>query len=82
MGSRGFSQIFEVQRKPDQVAHPNDQDAKHSCIHVNCAAFKLECLSLKHKLSHFAMCRKLLINATQSAYAELQRRRSGAVAPA
>jgi SRSO17 transposase len=37
-----------------------------------CAAFKLACLSLKHKLSPFAMCRKLLINASQAAYAELQ----------
>ncbi|MFN9748566.1 MAG: hypothetical protein ACK53K_03510 [Burkholderiales bacterium] len=43
-----------------------------------CSAFKLECLSLKNKLSLFAMCRKLLINATQSAYAELQRLRSAA----
>jgi hypothetical protein len=43
-----------------------------------CLAFKLECLSLKNKLSLFAMCRKLLINATQSAYAELQRLRSAA----
>lgn len=38
-----------------------------------CAAFKLACLSLKNKLSPFAMCRKLLINASQAAYAELQR---------
>jgi len=29
-----------------------------------CAAFKLECLSLKNKLSPFALCRKLLINAS------------------
>jgi hypothetical protein len=41
-----------------------------------------ECLSLKNKLSPFAMCRKLLINATQSAYAEWQRLRSAAAAPA
>jgi hypothetical protein len=43
-----------------------------------CAAFKLECLSLKNKLSPFAMCRKLLINASQAAYAELQRFRAAA----
>lgn len=36
-----------------------------------CAAFKLECLSLKNKLSPFALCRKLLINASRSAYDEL-----------
>jgi hypothetical protein len=36
-----------------------------------CAAFKLECLSLKKKLSPFALCRKLLINASRSAYDEL-----------
>ena len=36
-----------------------------------CAAFKLECLSLKKKVSPFALCRKLLINASRSAYDEL-----------
>jgi len=36
-----------------------------------CAAFKLECLSFKNKLSPFALCRKLLINASRSAYDEL-----------
>jgi hypothetical protein len=36
-----------------------------------CAAFKLECLSLKHKVSPFALCRKLLINASRSAYDQL-----------
>ena len=43
-----------------------------------CAAFKLECLSLKNKLSPFAMCRKLLIKASQTAYAELQFLRAAA----
>ena len=38
-----------------------------------CATFKLECLSIKSKLNPFALCRKLLINASRSAYAELQR---------
>lgn len=37
-----------------------------------CATFKLECLSLKSKLNPFALCRKLLINASRAAYAELQ----------
>jgi hypothetical protein len=37
-----------------------------------CAAFKLECLSIKTKLNPFALCRKLLINASRSAYAQLQ----------
>jgi hypothetical protein len=36
-----------------------------------CAVFKLECLSLKNKLNPFALCRKLLINASRSAYDEL-----------
>lgn len=43
-----------------------------------CAAFKLACLSLKNKLNPFALCRKLLINASQAAYAELQRLRAAA----
>jgi hypothetical protein len=36
------------------------------------AAFKLECLSITNRLNPFAFCRKLLINATRSAYTELQ----------
>jgi hypothetical protein len=35
------------------------------------ATFKLECLSITHKLNPFALCRKLLINASRSAYAQL-----------
>ena len=31
------------------------------------ATFKLECLSIPHKLNPFALCRKLLINASRSA---------------
>lgn len=43
------------------------------------AAFKLECLSSKKKLNPFALCRKLLINASRAAYAELcQLRAAGA----
>ena len=43
-----------------------------------CAAFKLECLGLKNKLSPFALCRKLLINASRSAYDELLQLRAAA----
>ena len=43
-----------------------------------CATFKLECLSLKNKLNPFALCRKLLINASRTAYAELQQLRATA----
>jgi hypothetical protein len=35
------------------------------------AVFKLECLKLKHKLNHFALRVKLLINATRQAYSKL-----------
>ena len=41
-----------------------------------CAAFKLECLSLKHKINPFALCRKLLVQANQAALAELARLRA------
>lgn len=37
-----------------------------------CAAFKLECLGIANKSSPFALCRKLLINASRTAYAQLQ----------
>lgn len=43
-----------------------------------CAAFKLECLSIKNKLNPFALCRKLLINASRTAYAQLQQFRAAA----
>ena len=42
------------------------------------ATFKLECLSIKNKLNPFALCRKLLINASRTAYAELQQFRAAA----
>ena len=42
------------------------------------ATFKLECLSISSKLNPFALCRKLLINASRSAYAQLQLFRAAA----
>ena len=38
-------------------------------------AFKLECLSIKNKRNPFALCRKLLIKASRTVYAELQQLR-------
>ncbi|MDF1485165.1 hypothetical protein PY257_08225, partial [Ramlibacter sp. H39-3-26] len=35
------------------------------------ATFRLECLSIMNKLNPFALCRKLLINASRTAYAQL-----------
>lgn len=43
-----------------------------------CAAFKLECLSIKASLSPFTLCRKLLINASRTAYEQLQLFRAAA----
>ena len=42
------------------------------------ATFKLECLSITNKLNSFALCRKLLINASRTAYAQLQLLRAAA----
>ena len=42
------------------------------------ATFKLECLSITNKLNPFALCRKLLINASRAAYAQLQLFRAAA----
>ena len=42
------------------------------------ATFKLECLGIANKLNPFALCRKLLINASRSAYAQLQLFRAAA----
>jgi hypothetical protein len=42
------------------------------------AAFKLQCLSIKTRINPFALRLKLLINASRSAYAELQQWRATA----
>jgi hypothetical protein len=42
------------------------------------ATFKLECLGIANKLNPFALCRKLLINASRTAYAQLQMLRAAA----
>jgi len=42
------------------------------------AVFKLECLSIKARINPFALRLKLLINASRSAYAELQQWRATA----
>jgi hypothetical protein len=36
------------------------------------ATFKLTCLGIANKLNPFALCRKILINASRSAYAPLE----------
>jgi hypothetical protein len=43
-----------------------------------CAAFKFATLSIRNNLNPFALCRKLLINASRSAYEQLQILRSAA----
>ena len=43
-----------------------------------CATFKLECLSLQKRLNPFALCRKLLLNASRAAYQELLLMRAAA----
>lgn len=43
-----------------------------------CAALKLQTLSIKTKLNPFALCRRLLINASRTVYAELQQLRAAA----
>ena len=42
------------------------------------ATFKLECLGIANKLNPSALCRKLLINASRTAYAQLQLFRAAA----
>ena len=42
------------------------------------ATFKLDCLGIANKLDPFALCRKLLINASRTAYAQLQLFRAAA----
>jgi hypothetical protein len=38
-----------------------------------CAVFKLECLKIKHKINHFALRAKFLLNANRQAYCQLQK---------
>ena len=40
------------------------------------AVFKLECLTMRHKLNHFALRAKLLLKATRQAYEQLQAMRA------
>jgi hypothetical protein len=79
-------EVFHKSLKSNaSLAKSPTQTTKTQSNHVFmsiCAAFKLECLSLKNKLSPFAMCRKLLINPSQAAYAELRRLRAAAAAAA
>ena len=42
------------------------------------ATFKLESLGITNKLNPFALCRKLLINASRTAYVQLQLFRAAA----
>ena len=42
------------------------------------ATFKLECLGIANRLNPFALCRKLLINASRTAYVQLQLFRAAA----
>ena len=51
--------------------------SKHVFMAID-ATFKLECLSITNKLNPFALCRKLLINASRTAYAQLQLFRAAA----
>ena len=41
-------------------------------------SFKLECLGIANKLNPLALCRKVLINASRTAYAQLQLFRAAA----
>ena len=43
-----------------------------------CANFKRQCLNIKNQLNPFALCRKLLINASPPFYAQLQQLRAAA----
>ena len=65
-------QVFHKSLKSNAPTQTTETQSNHVFMSI-CAAFKLECLSLKNKLSPFAMCRKLLINASQAAYTELRR---------
>ena len=75
-------EVFHKSLKTNaSLAKSPTQTSKTQSNHVFmsiCAAFKLECLSLKNKLIPLAMCLKLLINASRAAYAELQRLRAAA----
>ncbi|MBI4741033.1 MAG: IS701 family transposase, partial [Betaproteobacteria bacterium] len=68
--------------KPDaNLAKPPTRTVRTRSNHVFtaiCAAFKPGCPSIANKLNPFALCRKLLINASRTAYAELQLLRAAA----
>lgn len=75
-------EVFHKSLKSNaSLAKSPTRTLRTQCNHVFmaiCAAFKLECLSMKSQLNPFALCRKLLINASRSAYAQLQLFRAAA----
>ena len=54
-------------------ANADFENPKQLGLHGIYAVFKLECLSFKSKINHFALRFKLLMNATRSAIDQLQK---------
>ncbi len=75
---------FIAALKDNRLFAPSEQgrqtrrtQSNHVLLSI-CAAFKLQTLSIKTKLNPFALCRKLLINSSRTAYAQLQQLRAAA----
>jgi hypothetical protein len=71
VASGGVSQILEVQRQPCKVTHANAENPKQPCFPGDLRRLQAGMPQLQNNLSPFALCRKLLINASRSAYNEL-----------
>ena len=71
MENRGISQVVKIvvglTKSPTRTMTTQNNHVFMSIY----GFFKLECLKIKHQLNHFALRAKLIIRATQMAYAEL-----------
>lgn len=70
-----FNYVLQDADKQGWPAKSPTQTLRTQSSHVFMAiyaAFKLQCLSIKTRINPFALRLKLLINASRSAYAELQ----------
>lgn len=64
----GFLKLYRIDVTMPQTVR---SQSNHVFMAVY-AVFKLQCLSIKNKINSFALRLKLHINASRSAYAELQ----------
>ena len=70
-GCRGLSQVAQAKRPVGKVADSDTDDLRNRLFASLCAYVKLESLTIKTGLNHFALRSKTWLSALQTAFAEL-----------